>query len=269
METLLAFGSTALISISSLVSVWYIARSKHSIATLTFVLINLACGTMLGNAFIHLGPESFEFVTAGKISSMLVSLLWVGGYLLCFFLESYLNLHCHHSGAHVEVHDEEHDHDHSHGHIHPTGHMALISHAVDNFTDGIVIGAAFLVSIPVGLCTALSIISHEIPLEFGGFGVLVKAGYSRRMAVIINFCSGLIAMLGTGVILYLGSVFKDLPMYSTPLCGGIVSYIVCTGLMPHLSKEPDKRRALIGLAIFLLGLGIMIACKFWELSMLG
>jgi zinc and cadmium transporter len=147
--------------------------------------------------------------------------------------------------------------------------MALISHAVDNFTDGIVIGASFLVSIPVGLCTALAIISHEIPLEFGGFGVLVKAGYSRRTAVLINFCSGLIAILGTGLVLELGSVFKELPMYSTPLCGGIVSYIVCTGLMPHLSKEPDKRRALLSLAIFLVGLGIMIACKFWELSMLG
>ena len=269
MQTILAYGSTSLISISSLVAVWYIARSKHSIATLTFVLISLACGTMLGNAFVHLGPESYEFVEAGKISAMTVSLLWVAGYLFCFFMESFLNLHCHHSGAHMEVHEEGHDHDHSGGHIHPTGHMSLISHAVDNFTDGIIIGAAFLVSIPVGLCTALSIISHEIPLEFGGFGVLVKAGYKKRTAVFINFCSGLIALLGTGLVLTLGSVFKELPMYSTPLCGGIVSYIVCTGLMPHLSKEPDKRRALLSLAIFLLGLGIMIACKFWEQSMLG
>lgn len=269
MQTLLALGSTSLISIASLVAVWYIARSKHSIATLTFVLISLACGTMLGNAFIHLGPESYEFVEAGKVSGMTVALLWVAGYLFCFFMESFLNLHCHHSGTHVEVHEDADDHDHTNGHIHPTGHMSLISHAVDNFTDGIVIGAAFLVSIPVGLCTALAIISHEIPLEFGGFGILVKAGFSRRTAVLINFCSGLIAMLGTGLVLTLGKVFTSLPMYTTPLCGGIVSYIVCTGLMPHLAKEPDKRRALLSLGIFLLGLGIMIACKYWELSMLG
>ncbi len=76
-------------------------------------------------------------------------------------------------------------------------------------------------------------------------------------------------MLGTGLVLTLGKVFTGLPMYTTPLCGGIVTYIVCTGLMPHLAKEPDKRRALLSLAIFLLGLGIMIACKYWELSMLG
>lgn len=271
MQQLLAYGSTSLISISSLAAVWYIARSKHSIATLTFVLISLACGTMLGNAFVHLGPESYENVEAGKITGMNVALLWVAGYLFCFFMESFLNLHCHHSGTHMEMHDEDedHDHDHANGHIHPTGHMALISHAVDNLTDGIVIGAAFLVSIPVGLCTALAIISHEIPLEFGGFGVLVKAGYTRLQAVFINFCSGLVALAGTALILHLGSVFKSLPVYSTPVCGGIVSYIVCTGLMPHLSKEPDKRRALISLAIFLVGLGIMIATKYWELSMLG
>ena len=36
---------------------------------------------------------------------------------------------------------------------------------IHNFIDGLIIGASFLISIPVGISTALAILFHEIPQE--------------------------------------------------------------------------------------------------------
>ena len=72
------------------------------------------------------------------------------------WVEKVLKLHCHHGPGHVHedtdchAHDEDGDEDHhvhQHG-IHPTGHMSMVSHMVDNLTDGMLIGSMYLVSIP-------------------------------------------------------------------------------------------------------------------------
>jgi zinc and cadmium transporter len=44
---------------------------------------------------------------------------------------------------------------------------------VHNLIDGLIIGASYLVSIPVGIATTFAVVLHEIPQEIGDFGVLV------------------------------------------------------------------------------------------------
>ncbi len=263
-----ALASVSLISLASLMAVTVFYVSRSSLKRLMFVLVSIAAGAMLGNGLVHLVPESFEHVEAGQISSMAVSLLMVGGYFLCFVLHKVLNLHCHHSGAHFHElpgSDEEDGHDdHGHTAIHPTGHMSLLSHGMDNFTDGILIGIAYLTSIPAGIGMTLAIILHEIPMELGGFGVLVNAGFSKGKAVLINFLSGLVAILGTACVLYFGETIKSLPSILTPFGVGVVIYLVASGLVPQLQKEKNSRRALVQTLLMALGVGIMIACKLYE-----
>jgi zinc and cadmium transporter len=51
--------------------------------------------------------------------------------------------------------------------------MNLVGDMVHNFIDGLVVASAFLLSMPVGIATALAVLLHEIPQEIGDFGVLI------------------------------------------------------------------------------------------------
>jgi len=179
-------------------------------------------------------------------------------------------------GAHEHVQgccrdrDEHHDDEWkltplgSPGHIHHTGWMSLMAHGMDNLTDGILIGISYLVSVEVGMVTTLAIVLHEIPMELGGCGILVNAGFKKWQAVAINFASAVVAALGTCGVLFLGQYFKNLPEYFTPVGAGVVVYLTAVGLIPQLQQEKNPKRSLIQFLVMTLGLAAMIAAKFFE-----
>ena len=61
--------------------------------------------------------------------------------------------------------------------------MILVGDSIHNFVDGVLIAAAFMVDVQIGIFTALAIIAHEIPQEIGDFIVLLNAGFSRAFGV--------------------------------------------------------------------------------------
>ena len=50
-------------------------------------------------------------------------------------------------------------------HTHPVALMNLVGDMVHNLIDGLIIGASYLVSIPVGIATTIAVVLHEIPQE--------------------------------------------------------------------------------------------------------
>jgi zinc and cadmium transporter len=267
-----ALVSVSLVSLLALAGLLAIPVKPAQMRRIIFVLVALGTGTMLGNAIVHLIPESFEFVDKGAIAGTTVSILILAGMTFCFIMEKVLKLHCHHGAEHVhedkECHahdddDDEEHHTHVHG-IHPTGHMSMISHMVDNLTDGMLIGSMYLISIPAGLATTLAILMHELPMEFGSFGVLVKAGFSKRGAVLVNLSSAIVALIGTILVLALGASVQGLPVYLTPICGGMVLYITMTALIPRMLKETNPLRSLLQIGIASIGVIIMIVLKIYE-----
>jgi zinc and cadmium transporter len=257
---LYAIASVASISVLSLIGVTMLGLNRPR---MMFLLMPLAAGAMLGNVIVHLLPEAFAYAFEGKISSLWVSMLVLCGFTLCFIMARVLHLGCHHSGGqhHAECDCPEDAQERTHFHIHPTGHMSILSHALDNFTDGVLIGSSYLISIPAGVATTLAVLLHEIPLEFGGFGVLVNAGFSPGRAVFINFLSALAAMGGTCLVLGFGTMIQTLPVYLTPFGAGIVLYITAAGLIPQLHEEKCRSRSIIQLLIMLCGIALMVAVK--------
>ena len=61
-----------------------------------------------------------------------------------------------------------------------SAYLNLAADCTHNFTDGLAIGASFLVSRNVGMITTLTIFLHEIPHEIGDFAILIQAGASKR-----------------------------------------------------------------------------------------
>ncbi len=80
----------------SLVGVFFISVNERVVKRYIPLLVSLAVGALLGDAFIHLIPEAFE----GSENSLAVSLCIVAGIVLFFALEKFM--HWHHHGDDTE-----------------------------------------------------------------------------------------------------------------------------------------------------------------------
>ncbi len=122
--------------------------------TLVPYLVSYAAGTLLGAAFLGMIPAGLAQAPATTIMATVLA-----GIVLFFVLEKFvLWRHGHESGDAVESR---------------AGPLILIGDAFHNFVDGVVIAAAFLTSMPLGVAAALAVIAHEVPQEVGDFAILL------------------------------------------------------------------------------------------------
>jgi zinc and cadmium transporter len=258
-----ALLSVSVVGLIALAGVAGMAIKGRTLSRIVRTLIPLATGAMLGNAIVHLVPESFE----NTPNALRASILIASGFVGCFILVRIIHLlggDCADCHEHEPSSDGDVDEQRSFFHIHPSGHVSLISHALDNFCDGILIALSYLISFPVGLATTISIILHEIPMEFSGFGVLVMSGFSRKNAIWVNFLSALVALAGTLLTLWLGTTITVLPGLLTPVAAGAVLYNAASTLVPQLQRERGVKRSVWQLVLLLIGLGLMIAVRALE-----
>lgn len=240
--------SVVIVSLISFIGVFALSLKEGLIRKYIFVSVSLAAGALLGDAFVHLIPEAFE-----AVSPLAVSILIIGGIVFFFVLEKFLHWHHHH-----------HEDDTSDNAIHPVGKLILFSDGVHNFIDGVIIGISFMVSIPVGVATTLAVLLHEIPQEIGDFGVLLHAGYTRRKALLVNFFSALMAVLGTCAAFLLGEAGESFINWILPLAAGGFIYIAVADLIPELHKTKEVRHSIVQLCALLLGVVLMIALILLE-----
>ena len=211
------------------------------------VFISLAVGALLGDAFIHLIPESFETLP----NNILPSILIISGILLFFVIEKFL--HWHHHGEDKEAE-----------HIHPVGKLVLVTDGFHNLIDGIIIGTSFMVSIPIGIATTLAVILHEIPQEIGDFAVLLHAGYSKVRALWLNFFSALMSVVGVILALSFGSVMENFSLWMLPIAAGGFIYVAVADLIPELQKTREGKYSLIQIATVILGVLLMLSLALLE-----
>ncbi|RJX32985.1 MAG: ZIP family metal transporter [Oxalobacter sp.] len=228
------------------------AAALFSFALLTKIverMVSLSVGIMLSTAFLHSLPEAFE----SQVDPHRLFLTLLAGLLGFFLLEKLAILrHCHH-----------HEHDcchHHHGHdarqAGKSGWMILIGDGFHNFTDGILIAAAFLVDTKLGIMTSLAVFAHEIPQEVGDFIVLQNAGFSRKRAYVYNLISSLMALLG-GLLGYFALAnASGLIPYALVLASSGFIYIAVSDLMPQMQRHISWRES--GTQVMLIALGVLI-----------
>ena len=134
----------------------------------------------------------------------------------------------------------------------PFAWLNLIGDGVHNFVDGMIIAAAYLASVPLGIAATFAVVLHEIPQELGDFGVLVFGGITRAKALFYNFLSALTAVLGA-IVVYFFSPTLNLSGFLVPFAAGGFIYIASADLLPELHKERNINRAVSQLIFFLLG----------------
>lgn len=244
---LCAFASVVVVSLISLVGVFSLSLKEETLKKYIGLFISLAVGALLGDTFIHLIPQSFE----NSSNSVLVSLLIIVGIFLFFIIEKFLHWHHHEDDTEIN-------------HIHPVGKLLLFTDGFHNFIDGVIIGASFLVNIPVGIATTIAVILHEIPQEMGDFAVLIHSGYSKKRALWLNFVSALAAVIGMVVALVFGNIATVFSLWILPIGAGGFIYIAVADLIPELQKTKDLKNSTLQALVILTGILAMVALTLLE-----
>src|SRR5690606_9703407 len=218
-----------------------------------------AVGAMLAGALLHLIPRAYDRLGDGPLTGGLV----LAGVLGFFVLEKFLHWRHQHGDPEALVGATGHAHHGRphHGHPEPFAAMNLVGDAAHNLIDGMIIAAAYLVSVPAGIVTTLAVMLHEIPQEIGDFGVLVYAGMEPKRAPLYNFASGLAALVGAALALGVGAQVEGFADYLLPITAGSFLYIAGSDLIPelHHHHSTPATKSVWQLVMILLGVGVMLA----------
>ncbi len=242
-----ALVSVIVVSLLSFVGVLTLFVKGKKLRKLLLFLVSLSAGSLFGDAFLHLLPET---VTKEGFT-IEVSLLVLLGVVVFFVLEKFIHWRHRHgvkstlskgSRSHLAV-------------------LNLVGDGIHNFVDGLVIAGSYLVSVPVGMATTFAVIFHEIPQEFADFGVLLYAGLSKGRALFFNFLSALTAVVGTLLGLLWGASSSSFVDLTLPFAAGGFLYIAGSNLIPELHKECRLKDSFSHLFAMLLGIGLMVLLK--------
>ncbi|MDO8787626.1 MAG: ZIP family metal transporter [Sulfuritalea sp.] len=217
------------------------------------LLISYAIGALLGASFLEVLPHAI--IAGGDASTTMATVL--GGILAFFVLEKLvLWRHCHVEeceGHEPLVHAHGHEHDHGR-----SGLMILVGDTFHNTVDGVLIAAAFMEDVRLGIVTALAMIAHEIPQEVGDFVILLHSGYSRGRALAFNLLSSLATLVG-GLLAYvaLGQVQSAVPVLLA-LAAASMIYVAVADLIPGLHKRPEIRATVQQVLLIAAGIGTIV-----------
>ncbi|MFN2310040.1 MAG: ZIP family metal transporter [Gammaproteobacteria bacterium] len=204
-------------------------------------LVSFAIGALLGAAFLALLPHALSSPGVDDLHTITGTVL-LG--LLGFFLLEKLVLwrHCHHAECEVHALDEGHAHAQAdNGRARAAGNLILIGDGIHNLVDGILIAAAFMTDIHLGIVTSLAVAAHEIPQEVGDFAVLLHSGLSRARALTYNVMTSLTTVIGALLAYYgLREAEAALPFILAIAASSFI-YIAVADLIPGLHKRLDGR----------------------------
>jgi len=206
-------------------------------------LLSFATGTLLGAAFLGMLPKALQ-----EAAPLAVSGTVLGGIVLFFLLEKIiLWRHCHEPGC--EGHSS-------------AGPLILVGDAFHNFVDGVVIAAAFLISVPLGIATALAVIAHEVPQEVGDFAILLDSGYKKMRALGLNLLSSLATIPGALTGYFALAEARQAIPYILSISAASFIYVAIADLVPGLHRAVGLSASLLQVALIVAGIATISAIRF-------
>lgn len=239
----LSIVATIVVSLISLVGIIAISIKKEALSKVLLSMVGFSAGTMLGGAFLHLIPE-----VAAVHQDENIFIYVLIGFIAFFLLERIIHWHhCHKNGGECEVHTFT--------------YMNLVGDGLHNFLDGLIIATSFYAGTGLGIATTLAVIAHEIPQEISDYGVLIYGGFSKGKALLFNFLSATLAILGAIFSYFLISRLDNLTDFLIMLTAGGFIYISASDLIPELHREPILKKSISSFIFFVIGIIFMYIVK--------
>ena len=247
-------------------SVWLAAALAYALLSrFTQHLLSFAAGALLATAFMRLLPEAFEqSLQAGVSAHHLFAVLLIG--LVFFFLldkaELWHHGHEHHHDAHHHDGHEAHHHA-DHHHSHSGGWAVLLGDSVHAFGDGILIAAAFVADVRLGIAAAAAVMAHEVPHHVGDLVVLRQTLSNPRGALLKLSLAGSVTALGGAVgYLLVGAMHDYLPFFSVVAASSFI-YVALADLIPQLQKRLSPSATAAQVAWLFSGIVLVAALGEW------
>lgn len=273
-----ALGSVSMIGALALFAIVFFRLKEQAKERFTLICTAFACGAMLTNAILNMLPDAVEhgdlgWVLIGMFVSWLVSLLPLrtpdtercglcreeieDGNRTAVTIKAPPKGLLARLFAGVRKFFVAPD-----KHVHSMAGTIIYAHLFDNFNDGAGIAASFLLGIPHGIQTALSVIMHEIGEEISYFFLLQKWGFSRLGAIMVNFTSAMFALAGCYLVLQAVHWVLGFADWTTGFCGGVFLFIGLSGLVPEMRNESGVKRKL-GM-VFFVALGFAVVFSLYH-----
>jgi zinc and cadmium transporter len=234
--------------VSALAAAFFLVLGDERRTAILPHLVSFATGTLLGAAFLGLLPHALESAGPGGAHRIGMGLLL--GILTFFLLEKFvLWRHCHDDPC--EMHSPSHA-----ARDAASARMILAGDSFHNVLDGVLVAAAVMTNVKLGIVTALAVAAHEIPQEVGDLAILLHGGYSRGRALALNLLTSLTSIIG-GIVAYyaLGTAMQLLP-YAIAFAASSFIYIAVADLIPGLHRRVDLRAGLE--QVLFIGLGVAV-----------
>ena len=239
-----AIGSVLLVSVVSFIGAVTLAFRIDTLKRMLLYLVSFAAGAFFGDVFFHMLPEIIEIGFTPKIAGYLLF-----GVIFTFTVEKFIRWrHCHVPEKHV----------------HPVALMNLVGDGVHNLIDGIIIGASYVASIPLGIATTLAVLFHEIPQEIGDFGILLHGGFTKEKALFFNFLTAMVSLIGVVFAVSLSGISSSFFVFILPFAAGNFLYIAGSDLIPELHEHVSVQASLLQLFFFVAGIIVMAAILLLE-----
>lgn len=146
-----------------------------------------------------------------------------------------------------------------------SGYLNLAADFTHNFTDGLAIGASFLVGPAVGAVTTITILLHEVPHEIGDFAILVQSGCTKRKAMCLQLLTAVGALAGTACSLLAEGVGAAATAWILPFTAGGFVYIATVTVLPELLVGRSSFfQSVLEILALLFGVGMMVLIAEYE-----
>lgn len=202
-----------------------------------------AAGVLLIASFRDLLPHGVEEQGVNVLNGTLIA-------ILIFFLieKGFRNFHHHHEEDLTENRNSA------------QGWLFLVGDAFHNAVDGIALGSAFLISPSTGFIATIALVSHDIPLEVGEFGMQMRSGFTKKQTIIRNLLSSSTVLIGAIMAFQFGSLI-ELPLgYLYGGIAGFFIYIALSDIVPTIHSSESRRFGLqTGFLILGLFFGLTVA----------
>lgn len=229
-------------------------------------LISFATGVLLGVAFMHLLPHALELGSPASPEGVMVTVLC--GIFTFFVLEKALIWrHAHHDEiAHGQGHHIGHAHAHPHDRHNHAGSLIVVGDTFHNFLDGVLLTAAFVTDLELGIVTGLAIVAHEIPQELGDFAILLNSGFSRGKAFLLNLISSAAMIVGALLAWWQVQTIDRILPYVLAFTASSFIYIAVADLIPTLHRDARLRETLAQMVLIIAGVLMIVAFQASHLD---